>query len=118
MLVIQLKSDYGTKVNETEKKITDNKHDKYITTPEFNKLTTKTFAARLAQANLVTKTNFDTKLSHLNKKITANKTKHLVVENELAKLETFDSGYFRGKSHFEEDGTETFFFISTNTQVF
>ena len=27
---------YDTKVNEIEKKITDHKHDKYITTPEFN----------------------------------------------------------------------------------
>ena len=35
------------------KKITDHKHHKYITTPEFNKLTVKTFAARLAQVNLV-----------------------------------------------------------------
>ena len=25
------------------------------------------------------------------------------------KLETFDSSYFRGKIHFEEDGTENFF---------
>ena len=50
-------------------KITDPKHDKYITTPEFNKLTAKTFAARIAQANLVTKTDFDNKMSSLNKKL-------------------------------------------------
>ena len=60
MLVIQSKKTYyDTKVNETEKKITDHKHDKYITTPEFNKLTAENFPARLAQANLVTKTDFD-----------------------------------------------------------
>ena len=48
MLVIQLKkTDYDTKVNEIEKKITDHTHDKYITTPEFNKLTAENFAARL-----------------------------------------------------------------------
>ena len=35
------KIGYNTKVNEIEKKITDNSHDKYITTPEFNKLTTE-----------------------------------------------------------------------------
>ena len=29
-------------------------------------------------------------------------------ENELLKLETFDSIYFRGKSHFEEDGTQNY----------
>ena len=52
MLVIQSKNpDSNTKANGIEKKITDPEHDKYITTPEFNKLTSKNFAARLAQAN-------------------------------------------------------------------
>ena len=60
----------------------------------------------LAQANLITKTDFDAKLSNLNRKITQNKSKHLLVENELNKLKTFDSSYFIGKSHFEEDGTQ------------
>ena len=64
------KNDYNTKINEIEKKITDHSHDKYITTPEFNKLTVENFAARLAQANLITKTDFDTKVSTLNRKIT------------------------------------------------
>ena len=41
-------------------------------------------------------------MSSLNRKITKNKSKHLLVENELNKLKTFDSGYFIGKSHFEE----------------
>ena len=41
--------------------------------------------ARLAQANLVTKTDFDAKLQSLNKEITSNKTKHLLVETELKK---------------------------------
>ena len=44
----------------------------------------------------------------LNRKITQNKTKHLLVENELNKLKTFDSSYFIGKSHFEEDGTQNY----------
>ena len=51
---------------------------------------------------------FDSKLSSLNRKITSNKTKHLLVENELNKLKTFDSSYFIGKSHFEEDGTQNY----------
>ena len=42
---------------------------------------------------------------NLNKRITSNKTKHLIVGNELKKLETFDSIYFRGKSHVQDDGT-------------
>ena len=99
---------HTTKVIEIEKKPTDHNHDKYITTPEFNKLAADVFNARLAQANLITKTDFDSKLSNLNRKITTNKTKHLLVENELNKLKTFDSSYFIGKSHFDEDGTQNY----------
>ena len=90
------------------KKITDDNHDKYITTAEFNELTTENFKARLAEADLVTKTDFDTKLQDISKKITSNKIKHLLVEHELKKLETFDLSYFRGKCHFEEDATQNY----------
>ena len=91
MLVTQSnKTVYNTKVNEIEKKITDHDHDKYITTPEYNKSTAENFATRLAQANLasksdianfVNKTDFDDKLKNLNKRNNSNKTKHLLVEN-------------------------------------
>ena len=53
------KTDYTTKVTKIEKKLTNHTHDKYITAPEFNKLTAETFAARLTKANLVIKTDFD-----------------------------------------------------------
>ena len=43
------KTDNNTKISEIQKKITDHVHDKYITTPEFIKLTAENFAARLAQ---------------------------------------------------------------------
>ena len=56
----------------------------------------------------MTKTDFDAKLLSLNRKITSNKTKHVLIKNELNKLKTFDSGYFIGKSHFEEDGTQNY----------
>ena len=102
------KTDYNAKNNEIEKKVTDHNHDKYITTPEFEKFTEELFATRLAQANLITKTDFDTKLISLNRKINSNKTKHLLVENELKRLQTFDSIYFRDKSHFKEDGTQNY----------
>ena len=64
-----------------EKKLTDHNHDQYITTPEFNTLTAIVFNARLAEANLITKTDFDAKLSSVNRKTTANKSKHLPVKN-------------------------------------
>ena len=44
----------------------------------------------------------------LNRKISQNKTKHLLIKNELNKLNTFDSSYFIGKNHFNEDGTQKY----------
>ena len=64
------KTEYDTKITEIEMKLTDHNHDKYITTPEFNNLASDVFNARLAQANLMTKTDFDAKMSSLNRKIT------------------------------------------------
>ena len=93
MLVIQSeRTDYNTKINKIKKKITDHNYDKYITIPEFNKLTAETFSARLVQGNLanknditnfVNKSDFDEKLKNLNKKVASNKTKHLLVESKL-----------------------------------
>ena len=102
------KTNYNTKVTEIENELPDHNHDKHITTPEFNKLTAENFAARLKQANLVTNTDFYDKLKSLNQKINSNKTKHLLVENESKKLQTFDSLYFGGKIHFEQDGTQNY----------
>ena len=47
-------------------------------------------------------------MSSLHRKITQNKSKHLLFETELNKLKTFDSIYFVGKSHFEEDDTQNY----------
>ena len=80
------KTDYNTKISDIENKIRDHNHDKYITTSEFNKLTTGNFNARLGHTNLITKTDFDTRLQSLNKRINSNKTKHVLIENGLKKL--------------------------------
>ena len=109
MLVIQLKMTTTKKINEIEKKITDHNHDKYITTPEFNKLTSGNFAARLAKANLVTKTNFDDKLMNLNKKINSNEKNIYQLKINLQ---------FRGKSHFENDGTQNCLVFQTTQRYF
>ena len=99
MLLVQLKTQTMTQKSVSlKKKLIDHNHDKYLTTPEFNTLAADLFNARLAQANLITKTDFDAKLSSLNRKITSNKSKHLLVENELEKLKTFDSSYLLTKS--------------------
>ena len=57
---------------------------------------------------MIIKPDFEAKLSRINRKITENKTENVLVKNELNKLKTFDSSYFIGKSHFEEDGTQNY----------
>ena len=85
------KEDYNTKISEIENKVNDHNHDKYITTPEFNTLAADVFKVRLAA-----QTDFGFKL------------KGLLVENELKNPQKSDAAYFRGKSHFEKDGTQNY----------
>ena len=66
----------------------------------------------------MTKRDFDAKLSSLNRKITSNKTKHLLVENEFKKLKKFYLVYFRGKSNFEEDGTQSYLVLQPIKRYF
>ena len=72
------KSNYDTKIAEIE--------SKYVSNTGFD--------SKLAQANVITKRNFDAKIIEL--------------ENNIKKLQTFDSSYFKGKSHFEEDGAQNY----------
>ena len=59
MLVIQSKkADCMTKIIYIQEKIADHDHsNKDITAPEFNKLTAESFAARLKQAHLESKSD-------------------------------------------------------------
>ena len=88
----------NTKISEVENKIPS--HDKYITMPEFNKLSAESFAARLKQVNLLTKNGSDNKLTSFNKRITSNKRKHLEVQKEVNSLITNDYNFFLGRMHF------------------
>ena len=88
------KTDYNTKITEIENKLNNHNHDKYITTPEFNKLAADVFNARLSQANLVAKTNFDNTVSSLNSKTAENKTKNKSIENELKKAKSISFELF------------------------
>ena len=95
------KTDNNAKITDIENKLNNHNHDKYVATSEFNTLAANAFNARLAQANLITKTDFDaklSKLSNLNKKITANKTKHFLNDNDLS--------YYRGKQYFDEESSK------------
>ena len=48
-------------------------------------------------------------MTSLNRKIASNKTKDIAIENELKKLKAFDLSYFRGKTHFDEDGDQNYY---------
>ena len=52
------KTDYNTNTRELEKKITDHSHDKYITTPGFNKLTAKIFFCKIKTNKFSNKNRF------------------------------------------------------------
>ena len=56
------KTNYNTKITDIENKLTNQNHDKFVATLEFNTLAANVFHARLAKANLITKTDFDAKL--------------------------------------------------------
>ena len=66
--ILVKKTDCIQKTSETEMNIAVHNHDKYITTPEFNKFTAEILIARLAQANLIPNADFHAKLISLNKK--------------------------------------------------
>ena len=102
----------NTKISEkkikVEKKIPN--HHKYITTPEFNKLTGESLAARLKQADLVNKIDFGNKLTSFNRQITSNKTKHLQVQKKLNSLIKKDYNFFLGRIYFtSNDGSQNTF---------
>ena len=97
------KTDYNTKITDIENKLDNHNHDKYVATSEFNTLAANVFNARLAQANLITKTDFDAKLSSLYKKITANKTKHFLNDNDLS--------YYRDEQYFDEGSGKQNYFV-------
>ena len=82
------KSNYDTKIAEIE--------SKYVSNTGFD--------SKLAQANVITKRNFEAQVFEL--------------ENNIKKLQIFDSSYFGGKSHFEEDGTQDYLVFQPITRYF
>ena len=74
-------------------------------------MTSEIFAARLKQANLVTKTEFDNKLTSFNKRITSNKTKHLEVRKKLESLTTKDYNFSLSRIYFATNGEFQIIFV-------
>ena len=98
----------NTEIREVENKILN--HDKYITPLEFKKLAAKSFAARLSQTNLVSKTDFDNRLISFNRKIISNKTKYLEVQKKLNSLITKEYNFILGRIYFKSnDGSQNTF---------
>ena len=96
------KTDFNTKVTEIEGKI-----------PSISSLATNSALTAVENkipdvSSLIKKINLDTELKQISDRVTSNKSRHLQIENKLKKLENFDSGYFKGKSHFEEDGAQNY----------
>ena len=100
-------------ISEVENKIPN--QGRYITTPEFNKLTAERFTARLKQADLVNKTDFENKLRSFNRRITSNKTKDLEVQKKLNSLIIKDYNFFLDRIYFtsNEGSQNTFFYQPT-----
>ena len=98
------KTDYNAKIKAIEKKMTTHHdHDKYITTQEFNTLTSGNFAATLVQANLANKSDIS------NFVVTSSKSNNVLVENKFKKSDTFDLSLFIDQSYFFNDGVQIYF---------
>ena len=82
------KSDYDTKIAEIG--------NKFVSDTGFD--------SKLAQANVITKRNFDAKI--------------IEVKNNVKKLQTFNSGWFRGKNYFDEDGTQNYLVFLPKSRYF
>ena len=98
----------NTKISEVENKIPD--YAKYIANQELNKSTAENFAARLTQANSVSKTDVDNKLISFNRKFTSNKRKYLEVLIKLNNLTTKYYNFHLGRMYFtSNDGSQITF---------
>ena len=89
-------TDYYTKINEIEKKITDHDHAKYITTQKFNKLASEDSAARLAQGSFPSKNDIAVLVTEndLDENI-----KKLATKAELEKIQTYASSFIIGQNY-------------------
>ena len=103
----------NTKISEVENKIPD--YAKYIANQELNKSTAENFAARLTQANSVSKTDFDNKLINFNRKFTSNKRKYLEVLIKLNNLTTKYYNFLLGRMYFTSNDGSQITFVNQST---
>ena len=79
---------------------------------DYNKFASQTLNAKIKQKKLFDKSAFAGFISStdLNKKVTtsAKKAELKAGQDKITKLQAFDSSYFRGKNHFEDDSTRNY----------
>ena len=98
------KTDYDTEILDIK--------SKYFTTADYNRFTNEKRGLKIKHKQLVNKSDLAGFMDNsiLNKKLATLETKvELKTEKDkIAKLEVFDSSYIKGKSHFEDDGTQNY----------
>ena len=103
------KIDYDSNISDTE--------NKYITTADYNKFTKDIVTNKIKSKELINTsdiTGFITNADLDKKKVVTLATKAELKEEQdkIIKLQAFDSSYFRGRSHFEDDATQNCFSAS------
>ena len=95
------KADYNAKISDIE--------ENYFTTSEYIKFTSKIFETKIKEKELVDKCNISKsrKNSDLKGKF-ATLVDLKAEQDKIVKLLVFDSGYFLGKSHVEDDGAQNY----------
>ena len=77
---------------------------------DYNKFTNKKLHLKIKQKELVSKSEIAGFINNadLDKKVgtLATKAELKAEQDKITKLKAFDSSYFCGKSHFEDDGTQ------------
>ena len=115
------KSDLKKKISDVDKKIPDTSglvkktDDNSKITEIENKISSIT---GLATNSALAAVENKIELKEISDRVTSNKTKHLLVGNKLKKLKTFDSIYFKGKGHFEEDSTQNYLVFQPKQNYF
>ena len=98
------KTDYDAKISGIE--------SKYFTLADCHKFTSQTLDANVKQKEFVDKSAIDGFINNadLNMKVAALTTKAKLKAklDKIWKLQTFDSNYIHGKSHFEDDWTQNY----------
>ena len=85
---------------------------KYFATAAYNRFTNEKLDLKIKQKQLVNKFDIAGFIgsSILNKKVAtlATKAELKAEQDKITKLEAFDSSYFRGQSHFEDNGSQNY----------